>query len=66
MVPSDIKICKEQLTVLAYVDDIVLIGKDETDIRKLFCRSRKHCQKLRTTDKPRKNKICSVVQNKIK
>jgi len=27
MVPSDIKIGKEQLTVLAYADDIELIGK---------------------------------------
>ena len=23
-----------------------------------FCRNRKHCQKVRTTHKPRKNKIC--------
>ena len=58
MVPSDIKFGKEQLTVLAYADDIVLIGKDETDIRQLFVEIEKHCQKVRTTDKPRKNKIC--------
>jgi hypothetical protein len=28
MVPSVIRISKEQLNVLAYTDDIVLIGKD--------------------------------------
>ena len=36
MVPSGIKIGKEQLNVLAYVDDITLIGKNEIEIRKLF------------------------------
>jgi len=32
MVPSGIKIGKEQLNVLAYVDDILLIGKNEIEI----------------------------------
>ena len=36
MVPSGIKIGKEKLNVLAYADDIVLIGKNEIEIRKLF------------------------------
>jgi len=36
MVPSDIKIGKEQLNILAYADDIALIGKNEIEIRKLF------------------------------
>jgi len=36
MVPSGIKIGKEQLNVLAYADDIVLIGKNEIEIRQLF------------------------------
>jgi hypothetical protein len=36
MVPSGIKIGKEQLNVLAYADDIALIGKNEIEIRKLF------------------------------
>ena len=36
MVPSGIKIGKEQLNVLAYADDIGLIGKNEKEIRKLF------------------------------
>jgi len=41
IVRSGIKIGKEQLTVLTYADDIVLIRKHETDIRQLFCRNRK-------------------------
>jgi hypothetical protein len=36
MVPSGIKIGKEQLNILVYADDIVLIGKNETEMRKLF------------------------------
>ena len=36
MVPSGIKIGKEQLNILAYADDIALIGKDKIEIRKLF------------------------------
>jgi len=35
-VPSSIKIGKEQLIVLAYADDIALIGKNEIERRKLF------------------------------
>ena len=36
MVPSGIKIGKEQLNILAYADDVALIGKNEVEIRKLF------------------------------
>jgi len=36
MVPSGIKIGKQQLNVLAYADDIVLIGKNEVEIRQFF------------------------------
>jgi len=36
MVPSGIKIGKEQLNMLAYAGDIALIGKNEIEIRKLF------------------------------
>jgi len=36
MVPSGVKIGKEQLNVLAYADDIVLIGKNEIEIRQHF------------------------------
>ena len=54
MVSSGIRIGKEQLNVLAYADDIVLIGKNEIN-KTTFCRKRKHCQKVRTTHKPRKH-----------
>jgi len=57
MVPSGIRICKEQLNSLAYADDIVLVGKNEIEIRQLFVEIEKFCQKVRTTHKPRKNKI---------
>jgi cyanophycinase-like exopeptidase len=36
MVPRGIKIGDEQLNILAYADDIALIGKNEIEIRKLF------------------------------
>jgi len=36
MVPSGVKIGKEQLNVLTYAGDIALIGKNEIEIRKLF------------------------------
>jgi hypothetical protein len=36
MVPSGIKVGKEQLNILEYAVDIVLIGKNEIEIRQLF------------------------------
>jgi hypothetical protein len=36
MVPSGTKIGKEQLNVLTCANDTALIGKNETEIRKLF------------------------------
>jgi hypothetical protein len=36
MVPSGIKIGEEQLNILAYANDIALIGENEIEIRKLF------------------------------
>jgi len=36
MVSSGIKIGKEQVNILAYADDIALIGKNEIEIIKLF------------------------------
>ena len=36
MFPTGIRIGKEQLNVLAYADDIALIGKNEMEIRKHF------------------------------
>jgi len=32
--------------------------------KKTFCRTEKHCQKVRTTDKPRKDKICDSGKEK--
>jgi len=36
MVPGGIEIGKEQLNVLAYADDIALIGKNEIQIRTIL------------------------------
>ena len=36
MVPSGIKIGKEQLNISAYADDMALIGKNEIEIRQFF------------------------------
>jgi hypothetical protein len=36
MVSSGITIGKEQLIILAYADDIVLIGKSVREVRQLF------------------------------
>ena len=57
VVPSGMKIGKEHLNILAYADDIVLIGKKLHKNKKTFCRNGKHCQKVWTSDKPRKDKI---------
>jgi hypothetical protein len=56
MVPSGMKIGKEQLNILAYADAILL--KEERNRNKTTsCRNGKHCQRVRTTNKPRKNKL---------
>jgi len=36
MVPSGIKIGKEQYNVLAYADDIVFIGRNEIEVRHIL------------------------------
>jgi len=46
MVPSGIKIGKEQLNVLAYADDIVLTGKNKIEVRQLFVVSENKARKL--------------------
>jgi len=46
MVPSDINIGKEQLYVLAYADDILLIEKNEIEIRHLFVEIENIARKL--------------------
>jgi hypothetical protein len=46
IVPSGIKISKEQLNILAYADDIVLIGKNEIEVRQLFVEMENAARKL--------------------
>ena len=46
MVPSGIKSGKEQLDVLAYADDIALIGKNEIEIWKLFVKTENIARKF--------------------
>jgi hypothetical protein len=46
MFPSGIKIGKEQLNILAYADDIVLIGKNEIETRQLFVEMENSARKL--------------------
>ena len=43
---SGIKTGKEQLKILAYADDIVLIGKNEIEIRQLFIEMENIARKL--------------------
>ena len=45
-VPSGIKIGNEKLNILAYADDIVLIGKNEIEIRQLFVEMENNVRKL--------------------
>ena len=47
MVPSGIKIDKDKLNVLAYADDIVVIGKNEIEIRQHFVEIENIARKLR-------------------
>jgi len=61
------KIGKEQLNILAYADDIALIGK-KLNRNKTFCGNGKHCQKVQTTNKLIKEKVerkNSLKKNKI-
>ena len=46
MAPSGIKIGKDKLNVLAHADDIVLIGKNEIEIRQLFVEIENIARKL--------------------
>jgi hypothetical protein len=54
---SGIKFGKEQLNVLAYADDIALIGKNEIDIRKLFVDMENIARKFELQINQGKNKI---------
>ena len=70
MVPSGIKIGKEQLNVLTYADDIVLIGKNEIEIRQLLVETENIARKLGLHINQQKSNIRKwnrkTVQNKIK
>jgi len=65
---QSIKMVPSGMNILAYADDIALIGKKLNIYKKTFCRNGKHCQKVRTTDKLRKQKVerkNSLKKNKI-
>jgi len=57
MVPSGIKIGKEQMNILAYADDIVLIGKNDIEVRQLFVEMENIARKLGLQTNQEKNKI---------
>jgi len=63
MVPSGIKIGKEQLNVLAYADDIALIGKNDIEIRKLFVEMENIARKYGLQINHEKTK-CMIVERK--
>ena len=46
MVLSGVKFGKEHLNMLAYADDIALIGKNEIEVRKLFVELENIARKL--------------------
>jgi len=60
MVPIGIKIGKQQLNVLAYADDIVLIGKNEKEIRQLFVETENIARKSGLHRNQRKTKYMTV------
>jgi hypothetical protein len=71
MVPSGIKIGKEQLNILANADDIAFIGKNEIEIRQLFVEIENIARKLGLQINQEKTKYMiverknSLKQNKI-
>ena len=60
MVPSGITIGKEQLNVLAYVDEIALIGKNEIEIRKPFVETENIARKFGLQINQEKTKYMTV------
>ena len=60
MVPSCIKIGKEQLSVLAHADDIALIGKNEIEIREPFVGMENIARKFRPQINQEKTKYMTV------
>jgi len=71
MFSRGIKISKEQLNILAYADVIILIGKNEVEIRKLFVEMENIARKLGLQVNREKTKYMiverknSLKQNKI-
>jgi hypothetical protein len=61
MVPSGIKIGKEQLNILAYADDIVVIGKNEIEIQ-LFVEIENVARKIRLQINQEKTKYMTVAR----
>jgi len=66
MVPSGIKIGKEQMNILAYVDDIVLSRKNEIEIRKLFVEMENIARKLGIQINQEKTKYVKKLQLRLK
>ena len=64
MVPSGIKIGKEQMNILAYADDIALIGKNEIEIRKLFVEIKNIARKFGLQINQEKTKYMIVERKK--
>ena len=60
MVPSGVKIDKEQLNALAYADDIALIGENEVEIRKLLVEMENIARKFRLRINHEKTKYMIV------
>ena len=61
MVPNDIKIGQQQLNVLAYADDIVLVAKNEIQIWQLFVEMENIARKLQVHINQGKTK-CMIVE----
>ena len=64
MVPSGIKMGKEQLNILAYADDIALTGKNEIEIRKLFVETENIARKFGLQINQEKTKYMIVERKK--
>jgi hypothetical protein len=66
MIPSAIKIGTQKLNVLAYADDIALIGKNEIELRQLFFLFENIARKLGLHMKQGKTKYMIVEQKTVK
>ena len=66
MVPSGIKIGKEQLDILAYANDIVLLGKNEIEIGQRFVEMENIARKLGLHINQGKTKYMIVEWKKLK